>query len=239
MARVQQHGATRQRMPLADRPFKSRDRRAAHGNGTTFSAVAPRSGPHWPPVDPITREWYRPQARIDGRLTFQPAARFRPSVDSHSHRPEAWRICHIPEPKCRRSFKNLHMRGGTSSCSGTILAAIFRSSAKSGNAGRGGAHLYEAVGGVLVHTGVRSMCAGITALAIGVALDSVGRHVAGAATAGLRTESALLSVFETVRPKSLDHRASLLRVASLTAAFAGESAVEKSEPPASTSGHAS
>jgi hypothetical protein len=35
---------------------RSRDRRAAHGNGTAFSAVAPSSGPHWPPVDPITRE---------------------------------------------------------------------------------------------------------------------------------------------------------------------------------------
>jgi hypothetical protein len=138
MARVQQHGATRQRMPLADRPLKSRDRRAANGNGTAFSAVAPSSGPYWPPVDPITREWYRPQARIDDRLTFQPAARFRPSGDSHQHRPEAWRICHIPERKSRSSFKNLHMRDGTSSCS------WIRSSAKSGNAARGGADLYEA-----------------------------------------------------------------------------------------------
>src|SRR5262249_24569547 len=60
MARVQQHGATPQRMPLADRPLKSRDRRAAHGNGTAFSAVAPSSGPYWPPVDPITREWSCP-----------------------------------------------------------------------------------------------------------------------------------------------------------------------------------
>jgi Protein of unknown function (DUF2778) len=95
------------------------------------------------------------------------------------------------------------------------------------------------LGEVLVHIGVRSICAGITALAIGVALDSVGRHVAGTATAGLRAESALLSVFKTVRPKSLDHRASLVRVASLEAGFAVESAVEKSEPPASTSRHAS
>jgi hypothetical protein len=54
----------------------------------------------------------------------------------------------------------------------------------------------------LVHIGVRSICAGIAALAIGVALDSVGRHVASAASVGLRTESALFSVFETVRVKS-------------------------------------
>jgi hypothetical protein len=91
----------------------------------------------------------------------------------------------------------------------------------------------------LIHIGVRSICAGIAALAIAVALHSVGRHVAGAASVGLRTESALLSVFETVRVKSLDHRASLVRVASLETGFAFESAAEESEPPASTSRHAS
>ena len=94
-------------------------------------------------------------------------------------------------------------------------------------------------GGVLVHIGVRSICAGIAALAIGFALESVGRRVVGAASAGLRAESALFSVFETIRPKSLDHRASLVRVASLETGFAFEPAVEESEPPASTSRHAS
>jgi Tlde1 domain len=94
-------------------------------------------------------------------------------------------------------------------------------------------------GKVLVHIGVRSICAGIAALAIGVALESVGRHVVGAASAGLRAESALFSVFETIRPKSLDHRASLVRVASLETGFAFESAVEESETPASTSRHTS
>jgi hypothetical protein len=88
----------------------------------------------------------------------------------------------------------------------------------------------------LVHIRVL-ICAGIAALAIGVAMDSVGRYVAGAASAGLRAESALFSVFETIRPKSLDHRASLVRVASLETGFAVESAVEESEPPASTSRH--
>jgi Tlde1 domain len=91
----------------------------------------------------------------------------------------------------------------------------------------------------LVHIGVRSICAGIAALAIGVALDSVGRHVAEAASAALWAESALFSVFETIRPKSLDHRASLVRVASLETGFAFESALEESVPPASTSRHAS
>ena len=83
-------------------------------------------------------------------------------------------------------------------------------------------------GGVLVHIGVRSICAGIAALAIGtgiaalaigVALESVGRHVTGTAKAGLRAESVPISVFETIRPKNLDHRASLVRVASLETMF--------------------
>jgi len=91
----------------------------------------------------------------------------------------------------------------------------------------------------LVHIGVRWICAGIAALAIGFALESVGRRVVGAASAGLRAESALFSVFETIRPKSLDHRASLVRVASLETEFAFEPAVEESEPPTSTSRHAS
>jgi len=54
--------------------------------------------------------------------------------------------------------------------------------------------------GVLVHIGVRSICAGIAALAIGVALDSLGRHVAGAASGGLRAESATLFSFRNDPP---------------------------------------
>ena len=91
----------------------------------------------------------------------------------------------------------------------------------------------------MVHIGVRSICAGVAALTIGFAAESVGRREVGAPSAGQRTESALLSVFETIRPKSLDHRASLVRVASLETEFAFEPAVEESEPPASTSRHAS
>jgi hypothetical protein len=109
MASVQQHGATPERMPLADRPFKLRDRRAAHGNGTAFSAVAPSSGPYWSPVDPITREWYCPQARIAGRLALQPVAQFRSSGESHQDRPGVWRVCHIPRRKCCSSLENFHM----------------------------------------------------------------------------------------------------------------------------------
>src|SRR5215831_21378007 len=38
-----------------------------------------------PPVDPITREWYCPQARIPGLLTFRPLDRFRPSCVFDQH----------------------------------------------------------------------------------------------------------------------------------------------------------
>ena len=126
----------------------------------------------------------------------------------------------------------------------TILAAIVRSSIgrKSGNAARRcrpvrNSRARLGNGGVLVHIWVRSICAGIAALAIGVALESVGRHVVGAASAGLRAESALFSVFETIRPKSLDHRASLVRVASLETGFffqafsRGVGAIGVNEPP--------
>jgi hypothetical protein len=92
----------------------------------------------------------------------------------------------------------------------------------------------------LVHIGVRSICAGVAALTIGFAAESVGRRVVGTPSAGQRTESALLlSVFETIRPESLDHRASLVRVASLETGFSFKPSVEESEQSASTSRHAS
>src|SRR5262245_62414495 len=76
----------------------------------------------------------------------------------------------------------------------------------------------------------------MTALAIGFAAESVGRRVVGVPSAGQRTESALLSVFETIRPKSLDDRASRVRVASLETGFSFK---QESEQLASTSQHAS
>jgi Tlde1 domain len=79
----------------------------------------------------------------------------------------------------------------------------------------------------------------MAALAIGFAAESVGPRIVGAPSAGQRTESALLSVFETIRPKSLDHRASLVQVASLETGFSFKPSVEESEQPASTSRHAS
>src|SRR5262245_61464980 len=92
-------------------------------------------------------------------------------------------------------------------------------------------------GGDLFPIGVRSVCAGMTALAIGFAAGSLGQRVVGAASAGHRAESPLLSVFESIRPKSLNHSASLVHVASLETGFAFKPAVEESEPPVSTSRH--
>src|SRR5262249_19533405 len=110
---------------------------------------------------------------------------------------------------------------------------------------RRGGGFYEAAapgwgrGAALIHIRGRSICTGIAALALGFALEPGGRGVVGAASAWRGAESAFFSVFETIRPKSLDHRASLVRVASLETGFAVESTVEESEPPASTSRHAS
>jgi hypothetical protein len=50
------------------------------GTARPFPLWRLRSSPHSPPIDPITREWYCPQARITGRLTFRPLDRFRPSA---------------------------------------------------------------------------------------------------------------------------------------------------------------
>jgi hypothetical protein len=69
--------------------------------------------------------------------------------------------------------------------------------------------------------------------------ESVGRRVIGVPSAGQRTESTLLSVFETIRPKSPDHCASPERVTSLETGFSFKTSVEESEQPASTSRHAS
>jgi hypothetical protein len=93
--------------------------------------------------------------------------------------------------------------------------------------------------GELVHIGVRSACAGMAALAIAFAAGSVCRRVVGVPSAGQRPESAVLSVFETIRPKSLDHRGSLVHVASLETGFSFNASVEESEQPASTSRQAS
>src|SRR5262249_2258550 len=233
MARVHQHGATPQRMPLADRPLKSRDRRAAHGNGTAFSAEAPSSGPYWPPVDPITREWYCPQARIAGPLTFQPVARFRPSGGFISIAQECGAFATYRDVSPQSLSRICTCMTAVRILLRTILAAIFGLLCpKSGNAAlpictrqpRQGGN-----GGDVVPIGGRSVCVGMTALAIGFAAGSLGQRVVGAASAGHRAESALLSVFESIRPKSLDHRASLVHVASLETGFAFKPAVEESE----------
>jgi Protein of unknown function (DUF2778) len=90
----------------------------------------------------------------------------------------------------------------------------------------------------LIHIGVRLVCAGMAALAIGSAAESIWRQVVGVPP-GQPTESALLSVFETIRPKSLDDPASLMHVASLEPGLSFRPSVEDSQQPASTSRDAS
>src|SRR5947209_20269001 len=58
---------------------RTTDRRAAHGNGTAFSAVAPSKRPVFAAHRSNIREWYCPQARIAGHLTFQPLVQFQPA----------------------------------------------------------------------------------------------------------------------------------------------------------------
>src|SRR5262249_25654208 len=64
------------------------------------------SCPHSPPVDPITREWYCPQARIPGLLTFRPLGRFRPSCGFDHHCSGVWCVCHIPPGKLPKNWQN-------------------------------------------------------------------------------------------------------------------------------------
>jgi len=85
----------------------------------------------------------------------------------------------------------------------------------------------------LLHIGVRSICAGIAALAAGVALESVGRYAVDTFNAGLEVEPERSSVVESIPPRIFDHRASLMRVASLTD-VAFTSAVEETEQPTSS-----
>jgi hypothetical protein len=58
---------------------RTTDRRTAHGNGTAFSAVAPSKRPIFAAHRSNIREWYCPQARIAGHLTFQPLGQFQPA----------------------------------------------------------------------------------------------------------------------------------------------------------------
>jgi hypothetical protein len=58
---------------------RTTDRRAAYGNGTAFSAVAPSKRPIFAAHRSNIREWYCPQARIAGHLTFQPLVQFQPA----------------------------------------------------------------------------------------------------------------------------------------------------------------
>jgi hypothetical protein len=69
------------------------------------------SGPYWPPVDQI-REWYRPQARIAGRLTSSrliSSARTAAFCQLDAHCPAVWPVCYIPLGKLPVRFDDLKM----------------------------------------------------------------------------------------------------------------------------------
>jgi hypothetical protein len=66
---------------------------------TAFSAVAPSERPVCAARRSNTREWYCPQARIAGHLTFHPLGRFRPHCGFRSGRPAVWPVCYIPPAK--------------------------------------------------------------------------------------------------------------------------------------------
>ena len=74
-------------------------------------------------------------------------------------------------------------------------------------------------------------------MGFGVALEAAGTYVVG--NAGLRAAPAHMSVSGTIPPKSFDHRASLVRVASVGAGFGFASAAEETDPPASARASAS
>src|SRR5262249_9786562 len=153
-------------------------------------------------VDPITREWYCPQARIPGLLTFRSLGRFRPSF---SIAQECSTFATYRAISCLFISRICTCITAGACAPRTILAAIVWSSAagKWGNAARRrlvrGSRARLGTGGALIHIGVRSICTGIAALALGFALEPVGGDVVGAASAGRRAESALFSVFETIR----------------------------------------
>src|SRR5262245_8078024 len=89
MDRYNHRNATKNERSTGSRP----------GTARPFPLWRLRSSPHSPPIDPITREWYCPQARIAGPLTFQRLGWFRPSCDFDQHCPGVWRVCHTSRHK--------------------------------------------------------------------------------------------------------------------------------------------
>src|SRR5262249_26511548 len=68
------------------------------------SALAPWERPGFAAHRSNIREWYCPQARIAGHLTFRPLAWFRPHCGFPYARPAVWLLCHIPPAKSLACF---------------------------------------------------------------------------------------------------------------------------------------
>jgi Protein of unknown function (DUF2778) len=114
-----------------------------------------------------------------------------------------------------------------------------------GERGGLGARLHKATalgrdGGFLIHIEVRSISAGIAAVAMGFALGLSATYVVGPASAGLGAVLARISDFGAVRPENSDLRSPVgsqvpkssgMRLASLEPGVGFESAIEESQAP--------
>ena len=91
-------------MTLRDRYETTNDRRAAHRNGTAFSAAA-RIAAHQSKYSGVVS----PQARIAGHLTFHPLIRFRPQRGFLLCCSTVWPVCYIPPTKSLAWVHDLQM----------------------------------------------------------------------------------------------------------------------------------
>src|SRR5262249_10853538 len=85
------------------------------------------------------------------------------------------------------------------------------------------------------HIGVRSICAGIAAIAVGVALESAGRHRVGARSVAPPPASSTRPVLEKGPPPRLDPPAAPARGARLEQGVVSQAAAETSAPSPSAS----
>src|SRR5262245_5396781 len=145
MARVQQHGATPQRMPLADVLSNQGIDGQRTGTARPFPLWRLRAARIGRPSIQLLGSGLAPQARIAGRLTFQPPGRFRSSYGFHQHCPGVWRVCHIWAVSPQTISRICTCMTAVRAPLRTILAAVFGLlRPKVGGTWRGGADLYEA-----------------------------------------------------------------------------------------------
>src|SRR5262249_38064150 len=114
MARVQQHGATPQRMPLADVLSNQGIDGQSLGYGTAFSAVAllqrPACDAHQSKIFGSGIPIVSPRARIPGRLTSSRWVGSARTVVFYQADPRCravWHACYIPPGKLPVCFGDL------------------------------------------------------------------------------------------------------------------------------------